>query len=416
MPPPLRTVSHTRIQQIFPLSLLLLAVPVASPAQGLTVEQAVSDAWAQRGMATLAAARVAEGDAQARAAGAWGNPTGVAQYTGSAPRRHAEIDQPLDRLFTRGPDIRAARFDASGARADSLAVARALRREVTDAYFATVAARAALESALRLRAASDSLSAFAGARYAAGDISQLDRDAALLDGVRAARAALQAGELREASEAELLRAMGSSAAVPADLSTPLDAALDETTGLPVVADLAPLSQAAPEVRAAWADSAAAAWRLRGAARGWIPAPTLQAGAEWDDPAAPGAGRQLLLGVSLPLPLWDHGGAESAAAQARLAQAAARLREARLNAMAEGRTRAARLIAARLRALSSRDRAAPLAAAIRARAVRAYHAGQTGMIPVLDALRAERETVQDALSDSQEFQAARAAWLAWAGRE
>ena len=68
-----------------------------------------------------------------------------------------------------------------------------------------------------------------------------------------------------------------------------------------------------------------------------------------------------------------------------------------------------------RARDDRDALAPAAAALRARAVRAYQAGETGILPVLDALRTERDVLLTTLQDQLTYQEALADWYALAGR-
>jgi hypothetical protein len=58
---------------------------------------------------------------------------------------------------------------------------------------------------------------------------------------------------------------------------------------------------------------------------------------------------------------------------------------------------------------------PTASALRGRALRAYEAGETGVAPVLDALRSERSVLLDGIKDELAFQEAAAAWDALAGR-
>ena len=58
---------------------------------------------------------------------------------------------------------------------------------------------------------------------------------------------------------------------------------------------------------------------------------------------------------------------------------------------------------------------PAAAVLRARAIRAYQAGETGIIPVLDALRSEREVALAAIQDELAYQEALADWYALLGR-
>jgi cobalt-zinc-cadmium efflux system outer membrane protein len=192
------------------------------------------------------------------------------------------------------------------------------------------------------------------------------------------------------------------------VSSPLDAGLDG----PVAAgdEVAAL----PSVRAAVADSLAAARLLTSARRGQLPMPSLTAGTEWDDPADPGKSLGVL-GISIPIPLWNRGGALAALASARSELATAALREARLEAtraLAEARTR---LDESARRARFARDSLLPAAQELRRRAVAAYRAGETGVLPVLDALRGEREVVLESVQDLLAFQAALAAWHALSGR-
>ena len=118
---------------------------------------------------------------------------------------------------------------------------------------------------------------------------------------------------------------------------------------------------------------------------------------------------------MPLPLWNLGGAAVGFAQARLGQASAGAREARLEttrAIAEGRIR---LAEAARRARFARDSLIPAARELRLRAIAAYRSGETGVLPVLDALRGERDIALSGALDFQTFQAALARWLALLGR-
>ena len=68
-----------------------------------------------------------------------------------------------------------------------------------------------------------------------------------------------------------------------------------------------------------------------------------------------------------------------------------------------------------RARFARDTLLPAAATLRARAVRAYEAGETDILPTIDALRSERELSLAAVQDQLAFQEALAEWLALTGR-
>jgi cobalt-zinc-cadmium efflux system outer membrane protein len=146
----------------------------------------------------------------------------------------------------------------------------------------------------------------------------------------------------------------------------------------------------------------------------VPLPTVTAGADWDDPTNPGA--LSVLGVALPLPLWSRNGGAVGEARARAAETAALAREARLDALQAVESARIRLEESAVRARFARDTLLPGAAALRQRAVRAYAAGETDILPAIDALRSERDASLAAVQDQLAFQEALAEWLALTGGE
>jgi outer membrane protein TolC len=68
----------------------------------------------------------------------------------------------------------------------------------------------------------------------------------------------------------------------------------------------------------------------------------------------------------------------------------------------------------LRARFARDTLLPLARRLRDRALRAYQAGETGVLPVLDALRSERDATLAGVQDLLAYQTALADWEALLG--
>ena len=100
--------------------------------------------------------------------------------------------------------------------------------------------------------------------------------------------------------------------------------------------------------------------------------------------------------------------------ARAARAAALTREARLDAVRQTRLARIHLEETAARARFDRDSIVPGAATLRGRALRAYQAGETGIFPVLDALRGERDASLAALQDQLAFQEALADWYALTG--
>jgi cobalt-zinc-cadmium efflux system outer membrane protein len=135
-------------------------------------------------------------------------------------------------------------------------------------------------------------------------------------------------------------------------------------------------------------------------------PSVDVGADWSDPSLPGKTLGLI-GVSLPLPLWNRGGAAVARARAEARQSAYAAAEARREATQRLGELRVRLAESAERARIARDSLVPAARDVRARATRAWQSGQTGVVPVLEALRAEREVAAAAIDELLTFQAVRA---------
>jgi cobalt-zinc-cadmium efflux system outer membrane protein len=171
----------------------------------------------------------------------------------------------------------------------------------------------------------------------------------------------------------------------------------------------------PTLHAAVADSAAAAASARATSRARLPLPAVQAGAEWDDPSSPTHGALSTVGFSLPLPLWQRGGGAVAQARARTVEATAHVRETRLEVTRALREARIHLEETADRAQFARDSLLPAAQALGARALRAYQSGATGVLPVLDAIRGEREVALAAIQDLLAYQDAVATWYALLGR-
>jgi cobalt-zinc-cadmium efflux system outer membrane protein len=142
-------------------------------------------------------------------------------------------------------------------------------------------------------------------------------------------------------------------------------------------------------------------------------PTVQSGAEWGDESQPGA--LAVVGVAIPFPIWNRGGGAAAEARARLDRAAALTREVRFDVERQVRQARIHLEETASRARFARDTLLPAAGVLRARALRAYQAGETGILPVLDALRGERDVSLAALRDQLAYQEALAEWYALIGR-
>jgi len=385
----------------------VLLLVVQDPGDSLSLQSALARARATRGQAIVAASQVAEARAALRSAGAITNPTASYSHSGAVPQEHFLVDQPLDFLLRRGHERSAARAHISGAEADSTQTMAGLVREVRTAFYGALASGISAQLIQAQAAYADSVATFAAARLRAGDISLLEQEQAEQEAGRARQALSVAREEARVANAAFARAIAwDGTGLPRPLGT-LDADLAGPVAEP------PATDSLPVVRAAVADSAATAALARSAAVSRIPLPSIQGGAEWGDPAQPGT--LGVIGLAVPLPLWQSGGGPAAEAQARARRAAALTAEARLEAaraLAEAR---AHLIESGARARFARDSMLPGAAVLRARAVRAYQAGETGILPVLDALRSEREVALAAIQDELAYQGALADWYALLGR-
>lgn len=386
-------------------ALLLAAFQVPAPGT-LTLGDAIREALAARG--SSAGALLAEARAGKRLAGQVPNPTIGYQHTGDTPHQHFTVDQSLEWLLTRGSDRAAAAAAVSRAEADSVLTVARIASEVRVAFFGAVAATETFRLTEEQVGLADSLARLARHRFDAGDISRFEADQAAQEARRGQQLLSGARESTRRARAALRRALGWTAAagpIPGDrLDLGLDTEIEQAGELTDV----------PAVRAAVADSIEAARLLISAHRGRVPIPSLTGGTDWDDPVAPGKSLGVI-GFSVPLPIWNRGGAQAALASARAELAAQGAREARLEAtrlVAEAR---ARLEESARRARFARDSLVPAAQELRRRAVAAYRTGESGVLPVLDALRGERDVVLESVQDLLAFQSALALWRALLGR-
>ncbi|HEY2824936.1 MAG TPA: TolC family protein [Gemmatimonadales bacterium] len=382
---------------------LLAVVLQAPPSDSLTLSAALALAHARRGQIRAAAAGVAGARADLRVAGTIPNPSASYSHTESVPRDHASLDQSLDWLFRRGSDRRAAEAGVSGAEADSDRAVRAVNREVRSAFFGLLGARRVAALADDEARFADSLARMAARRFTAGDIAELESSQAALEAARVAQLASQAREDLEAARLELARAVGLAADSLPAVAGALDDGLTLTPAAGTVAEL-------PMVRRAQSDSVAAAAAYNAVRIGRLPVPSLQVGLEWNDPTVLDQRSFGVIGVSVPIPIWQQGGGAVASAEARARESAALVQEARAEAASRRAGAVVRLTESRGRARLALDSILPLAVRQRELALRAYRAGETGLVPVLEALRAERGVAQDLVADLLQFQEAMAAWL------
>lgn len=389
-----------------PVFLIAVGLSIAilqSPGDSLTLRSAVSRALATRGQVAAAAALVRRARAERRLAGQIANPSATYMYTEDPPRRHASIQQSFDWLLRRGADRSAATAGQLAAEADSAVSTAQVASDTRQAFYRALATSQSLALLVEETKIADSLSAIARERLARGDISQLESDQLALEAARSRQALSLGREEYHAALANLRRQM----AWPEDRDLPalagrLDEGLD-SAGV-FAADVADV----PSVRGRVADSIATARRITGTRLGRLPIPALEVGVDWDDPSQPNR-RLLVVGVSVPIPLWNLGGGDLAVARANAMEAAALATEARSEFQGRSAEVRVRILESGRRATIARDSLLPAARRLRERTALAYRMGETGIIPLLDALRVERETALSTVTELVAFQDARATW-------
>ena len=384
---------------------ILLATLLQAPAPpAMTLADAWQSALQHRGLAHSVRADIAAASAGVRLAGQAPNPTLSASYTGAAPRGHLLLDQPLSWMLTNGADGDVARAAQLRSRIDSTVQLARLGADVRRAFYGALGRTERHRLLGDQQAIADSVLRIARRRYQAGDVSQFEVDQVELE------SKLQSQLLfAEADEVAVSRiALASAIAWPDASLPPLDGSLDDGLSDASIPEPGP---DLPAVLAAQADSSVAALSVHSAERTRIPFPSLQLGTEWNDPADPGH-VFAVVGLAIPVPIWNHGGAQVAQAQARADGAGAQVIEARMASRRSIEEARIRLSGTTTRALFARDSLIPAATRLRTRALAAYRAGETGLVPVLEAIRREREVqlgeiealiaFQDAVASLQEL--------------
>lgn len=390
------------------LCLLTLMVPawVEAAPRALTLAEAlaaVATAPELAGNAATVRAATAEVDA----AGAWPATSLQVATTRATARVVVGASFPLPVFGTLSAardraraELEVTRVEASGAEWD-------LRWRVAAAWIelARAEARAGLLAAVAEREAS--LAGLADKRFRAGDSPRLEALSAQVEARRAEAEARSAALDATAAAATLAGLLGLDPAAELTAAPGLPAA-PAPEALPPMASWLAHADAHPEVRAAEARAHLTDTQKDEAdAAGW-PGLALEAEASIDDATLPGT--DLRGGVALEIPLFAHHGAAVEAAQARQAAARSALDAAQ-------RTRRAEIVAAWRRLDAAATSAQVLTTDVRpaadeaaALARKAYQAGATTLVSVLEAERA--------LADAQlaQLEAQAAAALAQADLE
>lgn len=384
---------------------VMLAAPVAGAAQQrVTLDQARAAALANGSRVRIAAADQALAQADAVTARAFPNPTVAAEYTKSAPQYHLTADQPLEFPWLRSARIRAAQAGALGARYRLEIERAAVRYAVDSAYVQAAAGRELAALSARTAREGDELVRIARVRQRAGDASELDVELALVDQGGLQGAALVDSLAAVAALLDLQALMGIPSAHPTIVLA------DSLASLPALAPhvLGDDDAAVPmRTAAAQADVQArtASIAVERASR-WA-TPSVTGGVEWHDPTGGEKGYLPMIGISVPVPLWDRNRGPIAAARAGLQRAEAELeaaqREGAAALAAAERSRAAAAVSVeRGRALLAH------AERVVALSTRGYREGAFPITTVIDARRAARNVLRQYVQDLAALRAAESA--------
>ncbi len=372
----------------------LLLTPTVSPQAQQAISRAAAVATALDNSPRLRLARADSSAARASVALArqFENPTAGASFTRSAPQVHYTLDIPLDLPWLRHPRIGAALAGLNAA-STRFAFARAsLAFDVDTAYTRALVFDGRAHLSQRSARAADSLLILAQFRREAGDASQLDVELATLF----------AGQSANTSAADSLDAVSGLLAVQAAMgidavsltivltdSLALEASVIDASANATTSDALLINAAEADVRSA--DLSVLFERRR-----FLATPALSLGVESGNPGGPG-GALPLIGISLPLPLFNRNGAATDAARVAAERARAQLAQTRLEvaaALAEARRDAsnARTRAERsARLVAGADRVATLS-------LLAYREGASTLPNVLESQRSARETLAQYLAD------------------
>jgi cobalt-zinc-cadmium efflux system outer membrane protein len=368
-----------------------LTIPSHAAAQRpVTRREAIEAALAAGPRVSLAAPDTAVARGDVLAARAYPNPVAAASYSKDSPQRHVSLDLPLDFPWLRGPRIGAAEavrtasrlrfaFERAGARFEAEA-------GYTNALSAAVQARLSQHNAQD----ADSLVTLARLRREAGDASDLDVDLAVVNAGQLANTALDDSLAAVAALVELQRIMG----LPSDS---VSISLADTLALPAGAERSAGDSVTLQVAAAQADLRAAQKALALERGNIFGAASLEIGFERQAPVTDEPGMLPVVGIALPLPLFNrNGGAIAAAGGAR--DRAARQLEVTRRENAAAIAQASRELTAAL-ARAERDRVLVASAdRVAAMSLTAYAEGAAALPSVLEAARHAREVRTQFVND------------------
>ncbi len=406
---------------MLPVVFLMGATRLAAQ-QPVTRQDAERSALSAGTRVALARADTAAALARLLTARTLPNPTLSASASKATPQKHVTLELPiLDALYTRGPRVGQASAAARAARLLYASERLAALVEVDTTYTKALAANARFRLSRQTARDADSLRKMAVARRDAGDASDLDVDLATvtagqqtnvatndslaymsalltvqtLMGLRADSISITLVDslvLHPLDTVVVRRPIDSSAVVvgiPAPVAGSLITAQGDTGAARIARTPAVL---AAEASLAAADQAVALQR-----RSAFQLPALSVGVEWGDPSGSEPGLLPLIGIVVPLPLFNRNQGPIAEARAERDRARVQVTAARL----EARQRLIEAVREReqLIAKVARDRDLVVRAQrVADRSLTAYREGASALPAVLEARRTAREVLQQYIDD------------------
>ncbi len=372
---------------------LLLLASVGASAQPALTEQE----YVERVLAAGLDARVAEGEAalgraEAVGVGRWSNP--VLEWQRETVGLEGGERETQDIVTAAMPLVLSGRLRLAAESAGQGARAAEARRDFARLKLWNEATRAfssALGAQARRAILEDSLSALRrlesaiAAREKAGEVAGYHHLRVSIEAATVEDLLLGAALDERKQKAEALRLLPpGSGPLPS-----LQGASRAERPLPPREEVLSALEARPDVRALELEARSAELARRAAARSWIPEPTVNAGAKLIDVGQRDAAGYVV-GLALPLPIFQHGQGEAARAEARrvLAESrrAALLHSARIHLAAaydEVTGRRERLARHRATVLERTEELRRVAEA-------AYRGGNADLLDLVDAERASRE--------------------------
>ena len=243
------------------------------------------------------------------------NPPGLDKLR-DVPNYTFTLNQPLE-IGKRGPRQAATRSARDAAVFDALEILRQRWFDLLERISEVATAEIRVGALEETVGDAQRLADLQLERQKRGDIAGLDVDRAVLD---AEKYASNLGQERERLSAALLLC-AQTVGLPCRPFESPDAARAFLSARLAASSPAPNLDARPDLRSLQAQEASARSSLTLAKNRWIPDPTFRVGYVLDQFVASGNQHQsLLVGVSIPLPFFDHGQADAKAASA-LAEAA-----------------------------------------------------------------------------------------------